>query len=79
MTDPRSLSLPPSPKQKKQEEEKAAQQQPPPKSPLVLDVGMGVVDHAEAVPGTSRVEWRTKMSQTVLPRLAKCVVDVGCC
>jgi len=37
---------------------------------LVLDVGMGLVDSAETVPGTSRVEWRTAMRKTVLPRLA---------
>lgn len=31
------------------------------------------MDHAETVPGTSRVEWRTEMRETVLPRVAKCV------
>ncbi len=40
-------------------------------APLVLDVGMGLVDHAETVPGTNRVEWRREMRETVLPRLAK--------
>lgn len=45
----------------------------------MLDVGMGLVDHAETVPGTSRVEWRTEMRQTVLPRLVKCVLGLGCC
>jgi len=38
--------------------------------PLILDVGMGLVDPSESVPGTSRVEWRKAMREKVLPKLA---------
>ena len=44
--------------------------------PLILDVGMNLVDHSETVPGTSRVEWRKTMRDTVLPRVAKFKPDL---
>lgn len=38
--------------------------------PMILDVGMKLVDPTETVPGTNRVEWRTAMRDVVLPRVA---------
>jgi len=44
--------------------------------PLVLDVGMGLVDPSESVPGTSRVEWRKAMRAMVIPKLAAFKPDI---
>ena len=51
-------------------EEEAGEEEEGGDGPLVLDVGMGLVDPSENVPGTSRVEWRKAMRATVLPKLA---------